>query len=253
MRARPNLKIAALAAIAAAPSAMIGATVNRVIVAPTTAPPTCAPPRSATSRGPGTAGESPVESDADDRRCQHGGAELLDAELACGRVLAAERHSQAGDQDQPAAVVVIKHTGAGQHRQHRQHHHLEASAAVSHDVRGVEMAGELAEHRAGQEADERDDRGRHVDPGVRHEPEAEEDHVAGHVRDEYVAEDQDTDGVDQSGGESQQQQRDDGDPLRHWGCDGHGVAPQSGRQVQRGDRRHLGDQPLPCPHSIVSR
>ena len=50
--------------------------------------------------------------------------------------------------------------------------------------------------------------------GLRGQPEAEEDHVAGHVGDEDVAEDQDADRVGQPGGEGQQQQRGDGQIAR---------------------------------------
>ncbi len=89
------------------------------------------------------------------------------------------------------------------------------SATVSHRrTVAVEMASQPAtDHRTHHEAGERDDRRGQVDPGMRSEPEAEKYDVARHIGDEHMAEHQHTDGIDDAGGECQQQQAGNGQPL----------------------------------------
>ena len=149
-RSEPE-RMAALAATSAATRAITGATVNRDIVAPTTAPAhiVSTTENRSFSRSPVTACQPAVHADADDRRRQHRGAELLDAELAGRRILASERHRQAGDQDQLRVVVVVEHTRARQDRQRQQNNAFHAERDC-HPAAGVvlEVAGEpAADHR----------------------------------------------------------------------------------------------------------
>mgnify|MGYP003289422296 CR=1 FL=1 len=93
-----------------------------------------------------------------------------------------------------------------------------------------------AQHRARHEADKCDDGGSHVDARLRDEPEAEENDVAGHVRDEHVAEHQHADRVNQTGRKGQQQQAGDRQAFGDRGFDGHGLGfPIYSRGVRSSD------------------
>ena len=97
---------------------------------------------------------------------------------------------------------------------------------------GQGVRGPAAGQRPEDEPGDRDQRGGRGQAGMRVGAEAQEHHVAGHVRDEHPAQPQVTDGVDKPGDRGQGQQRGHGLPGAERGGDGHGFAFLSDRPGQ---------------------
>src|SRR5205814_909410 len=89
---------------------------------------------------------------------------------------------------------------------------------------GKGVRGPATGQRAEDEPGDRDYRGGRGQTGVRVRAEAEEHHVARHVRDEHPAQPQVTDGVNKAGDRGQDQQRGHGLPGAEWRGDSHGYS-----------------------------
>ena len=173
----PNQKMPALAATVSAARPMIGATTNRVSVAPTTAPAQHREHHAEAQFLPvaGAACQPAVEADPDDGRRQHRRGRAPGCRTA--------GPSRSGYRTRPPG----RRSGSAWCRRGSRAHPAPARTASTTSITTSMPSAAInqrrtslsrwrrqpaADHRAGDEADERHHRGGHVDARVRNEPEA---------------------------------------------------------------------------------